>query len=84
MSDKSSMRGKFIGTALTLTFLCWVTAALLSLGPIMGDCLEAPGIECPTDHQRDMAILKIVLGAAFLNVTGLFILGYRLAGRARP
>jgi hypothetical protein len=78
------MRGRFVGSGFTLTILCWVIAALLSLGPVMGDCIGAPGQECPTDHQRDLDVLKIVLGAAFVNITGLFVIGYRYVGRDRP
>jgi hypothetical protein len=75
------MRGNFIAAGCTLTFLCWVAAALFALGPIMGDCMAVPGRECPTDHQRDMELLKIVLSAAFVNIFGLFVIGYRHLGR---
>ncbi len=78
------MRAKFLGAGCTLTVLCWVTAALLALGPIMGDCMGVPGQDCPTDRQRDMAVFKIVLIAAFVNIAGLLVMGYRYAGRPRP
>ena len=78
------MRGKFIAAGCTLTVLCWVAAALLSLGPIMGDCLDVQGRVCWTDHQRNMALLKIVLSAAFVNIVGLFVIGYRHLGRKEP
>ncbi len=75
-----AMRRRFVEQGCSLTFICWVAAALLSLGPMMGDCIPGQGSPCPTDHQRDMQLLKIVLGAAALNVGGLLVLGYRHAG----
>ena len=78
------MRGIFAGAGCTLTFLCWITAALLSLGWMMGDCMGGSEQGCPTDHQRNMAVLKIVLGAALLNIAGLLVMGYFYARRNRP
>ena len=75
------MRSRFLGQGLSLTFLCWTAGALLSLGPILGDCSPDGGRTCPTDRQRDMALVKIILGAAAVNVSGLLVLGYRYGGR---
>jgi hypothetical protein len=77
------MRGRFVELGCALTVICWLAAAMLSLGPIMGDCSPVRGAECPTDHQRDMKVLEIVLGAAAANIGGLFVLGYRTSGDER-
>ena len=80
MGENETMRRRFIEQGLSLTFLCWMVAGLLSLGAVIGDCLPDAGRPCPTDHQRDMHLLKIVLGAAALNIGGLLLLGYRQTG----
>jgi hypothetical protein len=73
------MRRRFAAQGCTFTFLCWLVAAFLSLGYMMGDCFPDATHECPTDHQRDLAILKIVLGATAVNIGGLFLMGYKAA-----
>jgi hypothetical protein len=67
----------------SLTLVCWLSAVLLSIGWMMGDCFPREGHACPTDHQRDLSVLKIVLGAAAFNVGGLLLLGYRHTGRPK-
>jgi hypothetical protein len=74
---KVAMRKGFIEQGCSFTLVCWVGAILLSLGSVMGDCIGEPGRDCPTDHQRDMGVLKVVLGAAALNIGALLLLGYR-------
>jgi hypothetical protein len=71
------MRRRFTEQGFALTLLCWITAVLFSPGMMMGDCIPDNGRRCPTDHQRDMSLVKVILGAAAVNVGGLFLLGYR-------
>jgi hypothetical protein len=66
---------------LFVQFLCWITAAALSLGPLMGDCIDGPGINCPTDHQRNIDLIKILVGAVVVNLAGLLTIGY-VTGRS--
>lgn len=73
------MRRRFLEQGCALTFLCWIAAALLSLGAMMGDCFPDANHQCPTDHQRDLTLLKIVIGAAAVNIGGLLVMGYRSA-----
>ena len=73
------MRRRFVEAGCSLTLVCWLGAFLLALGASMGDCIPREGHACPTDHQRDMRLLTVVLGAAALNVGGLLLLGYRHA-----
>ncbi len=67
-----------------LTLVCWAVATLISLGWIIGDCMGGPEQGCPADHERDMAVLRIVLVAAFVNTAGIFLIGYIYARRRRP
>lgn len=64
--------------------MCWVVAGLLSLGWMMGDCMGGPSQGCPTDYERNMAVLKIVLIAAIVNIAGMLLIGYIYARRHRP
>lgn len=69
------------GAGCLFTFLCWITAAALSLGPLMGDCIDGPGVNCPTDHQRNIDLIKILVGAVVVNLAGLLTIGY-VTGRS--
>ena len=71
------MRKRFAQFGCLLTLGCWLLAIPLAIGTMMGDCFPTKGQACPTDHQRDMDLLGIVLTAAFVNIVGLFALGIR-------
>lgn len=65
-----------VGAGCLFTLFCWICAAALSLGPLMGDCIDSPGLHCPTQHQRNLDLLKILLGTVVVNVAGLLAIGY--------
>jgi len=48
---------------------------------LMGDCIDGPGINCPTDHQRNIDLIKILVGAVVVNLAGLLTIGY-VTGRS--
>ena len=74
------MRTRFLVAGLSLTFLCWLTGALLAIGQMAGDCFPDLGHACPSDFQRAMGVLKVVLVVAFVNIIGLMAIGYREMG----
>jgi len=47
----------------------------------MGDCIDGPGVNCPTDHQRNIDRIKILVGAVVVNLAGLLTIGY-VTGRS--
>lgn len=61
--------------------LIWSLGAFLVLGIFGGDCLPRPGHLCPSDHERNLRALRVIIAVVGINVLGL----YRLARlRARP
>jgi hypothetical protein len=59
-----------------LTFVIWLFAAMLMLFTSGGDCISELGHSCPSDHERAMSLVWVGLGAAAVNVVGLFLLGW--------
>ena len=50
-----------------LASLAWFgLIALFMLGTIMGDCFPGMGHTCPTDHERNVRLLTILLGGIAL------------------
>ncbi len=69
----------YVGSAVTLTVVIWLFAAMTMLGPLMGDCLPETGHSCPTDHERNLSLLWIALTAVGINVAAVWLL-VRLRG----
>jgi len=61
---------------LLLTISIWFLAGLAMLGPILGDCVPELGQVCPSDHDRDVMITRIVAGALPLNGGAIGLLIY--------
>jgi len=64
----------YLGSVVVLTVAIWLLAAMTMLGPIMGDCLPGGGLSCPTDHERNLSLLLIALGAAGINIAAIWLL----------
>ena len=71
------MRERFVKLGCTFTGICWLAAFFLSLGYMMSDCIEGAGHSCPSDHARDMGVLKVVFTTAMVNISFLLVLGFR-------
>ena len=59
-----------------LTIGVWMLAGLIMLGPVLGTCVPDTNHACPTDHDRNMQIVRTALVAVLVN-TGLIYLLYR-------
>jgi len=49
-----------LGCVASLAYFAFV--GLLMLGNMLGDCFPEMGHTCPTDHERNVAIVTIFLG----------------------
>jgi hypothetical protein len=67
-------RRSYLGSVVVLTVAIWLLAAMTMLGPIMGNCLTGGGLSCPTDHERNLSLLWIALGAAGINIAAVWLL----------
>lgn len=63
-----------------LSFLVWLFGAYVAVSMSFGDCFPAQNHSCPTDHERRLQLLWIVLATAALNMTLLVLL---IVARAR-
>ena len=60
----------------------FMVLGMFVVGAMMGDCFEELGHHCPTDHERNMRILAIlVVGFAVYGIIGFLI---ERAVRKRP
>jgi hypothetical protein len=73
----------YIGSAIVLTVAIWLFAAMVMLGPMMGDCLPEMGHSCPTDGERKLSVLRIALIAAGMNLAAVWLLA-RCNGPTEP
>ncbi len=72
----------YLGSVVVLTVAIWLLAAMTMLGPLMGDCSPGGGLSCPTDHERDLTLLWIALGAAGINIAAVWLLIHLRRGRS--
>jgi hypothetical protein len=75
-------RRSYLGSVVVLTVAIWLLAAMTMLGPIMGDCGPGGGLSCPTDHERNLSLLWIALGAAGINIAAVWLLIHLRRGRS--
>ena len=76
-------KGSYSGAAVVITVCTWLFAAMVMLGPTMGDCFPEVGHSCPTDAERRLSLLWIALIAAGINLAALWLLA-RLNRSAGP
>lgn len=85
-NDKAPVR-KLLASAVfgcILTIVCWNVATLLSFGWMAADCFGGREHGCPTDHERNMAVVKTAVGAASVNIAGILLIGYIYARCRQP
>ena len=63
------MKGVLVALA-TLIYFAFVI--LLVLGNMLGDCFPGMGHSCPTDHERNVRILTILIGGVALYFVAFF------------
>ena len=63
------MKGALIAMA-TLIYFAFII--LLALGNVLGDCFPGMGRSCPTDHERNVQILTILIGGSALYFAAFF------------
>lgn len=64
-----------------LTLLCWVIAGWSLLATLMGDCFPNAHHACPSDHDRHVAVLVILLVAIGVNACLLLLVSREKAAR---
>ena len=62
-----------------LTLLIWSIAIVAIYGVVAGDCFPALSSNCPSDHDRNVRIVLIALGALGINFLGFIFIGRALA-----
>ncbi len=68
------MNGVKIAATGIFSLLCWLVAGWFMLAVMMGDCFPGEGRSCPTDSERNMTVLGILIGAFALNAFVIFLI----------
>jgi hypothetical protein len=58
------------------SFLVWLLAGMVFVGVTMGDCFD----DCPSEHQRAITDLSILVAAIVLNVVLILLIARVRAG----
>jgi hypothetical protein len=74
---KLAVGGCFVTCLLTL--LIWFFAVVAIYGVAAGDCFPALSSNCPSDHDRNVRMVLIALGALGINVLAIVFVGRALA-----
>jgi hypothetical protein len=73
-------RGPLVLPGRLISLLVWLLGAYVAVGVSIGDCFPTENHVCPTDHERRLQLLWIVLATAALNLVLLAVL---IVGRAK-